>query len=222
MTFGTKLLNLLFPPHCPLCGKIQDEVGVCPLCQQTAPWIGEDVAPATGEFFDSCYAPLWYTGLAKTSFHRYKFSNRKEYHKFYAKWMVQSIEGRHDHSFDCVTWAPLHRWRLRRRGYDQSKLLAHEIAKELELPVVSLLIKCRNTSPQSTLHDVAERRANSMGAYRMAKGVTVSNLRVLLVDDVLTTGSTLSECARILRTHGATSVDCVALARADHIPKQLK
>ncbi len=214
MSIKETLLNLLFPHRCPFCWKIGDEEGICPSCQGTLPWIVEGTAPAKGEFFQGCYAPLWYSGWVRPSIHRYKFGGRQLYAPLYATLMAQSLEGQLAHRPHCILWSPLSRRRLCRRGYDQSFLLARELSAQLDIPLVAGLEKWRNTKPQSSLKDESARRANSMGAYRMAEGISVEGKRILLVDDVVTSGSTLSECARILLTAGALEVNCVTLARA--------
>ncbi len=214
MEVGSVLLNLFFPPRCPICGQLGKSQDICPNCQQSMPWILEGVAPAKGEFFQGCYAPLWYRDEVRASFHRFKFGGKTCYARHYATLMVQCIEDHLEERPHCVIWAPIGRRRRLRRGYDQSQLLAEELAKQLGIPLVKGLEKWRDTKPQSSLTDDSARRANSMGAYRMAKGVDVCGQRILLVDDIITSGSTLSECARILRTAGADSILCVAFARA--------
>ena len=114
--------------------------------------------------------------------------------------------------FDTVTWVPVSRKRLKRRGYDQARLLAEEAARVLEVPALPLLSKTRDTPPQSGLEEAGQRRANVLGVYRAPDAA--AGLRVLLADDVVTTGSTLSECARTLLTAGAAEVVCVTLAQA--------
>ncbi len=213
MKLKTVLMNLFFPPHCPFCGEIKDREGLCPQCQQSLPWVAEGVLPETGEFFQGCYAPLWYKEMARTSFHRYKFEGRKNYRRIYATLMVQTIQGEISPRPEYILWAPISRNRLRRRGYDQSRLLAEEMARQMDIPLLNGLEKWRDTKPQSSLDGESARRANCMGAYRMRDGVDVRGKNLLLVDDIITSGSTLSECSRILQMAGARSIWCVTLAR---------
>ena len=102
---------------------------------------------------------------------------------------------------------------LRERGYDQARLLAKATAKTLGMPLTPTLYKQRNTQPQSGTGDAAKRRANITGAYRMKKDADVTGKRILLIDDIVTTGSTLSECARVLGKAGAEQVVCATVAR---------
>lgn len=219
MLLKTILLDLLFPPRCPICGEMKEHQDICPQCQESMPWIGAGEHPAQGEFFQDCYAPLWYRGQVRASFHRFKFGGRRIYDQCYATLMVQCIEDRLEPKPDYIVWAPISRRRLGRRGYDQSLLLAREVSNQLEIPLLHGLEKWRDTPPQSTLHEISARRANSLGAYRMRKDVSVEGKNLLLIDDVLTSGSTLSECARILRTAGAAQVRCLTFARADQREK---
>ena len=115
--------------------------------------------------------------------------------------------------FDAVTWAPVSALRRFCRGYDQSQLLARTVGKELDIPVQRLLKKQRHTPAQSRL-TTEERRANVLGAYRFAGKQSVAGKRILLIDDVFTTGATAEECARVLLTAGAKGVSCAAVAAA--------
>ena len=192
---GSALLDLLFPPRCPFCRRLLTErhALLCPDCQRTLPWLEGDSARRTGEFFGVCVSPLAYRGP-------------------FGQLMAQCVRDQLDGRFDCVTWAPLSARRLRQRGYDQARLLAEEAARVLEVPALPLLSKTRDTPPQSGLEEAGQRRANVLGVYRAPDAA--AGLRVLLADDVVTTGSTLSECARTLLTAGAAEVVCVTLAQA--------
>ena len=112
-----------------------------------------------------------------------------------------------------ISWIPLSKKRLRQRGYDQARLIAEEIAAKTGLPCRQLLQKVKNNSAQSLTRDAKQRRENVAGVYALDDGADVSGLRILLVDDVVTTGATMSEAARILRKEGAKSVFGVTLAR---------
>ena len=116
--------------------------------------------------------------------------------------------------FDMLTWVPVSRLRKLRRGYDQVELLAKAVGRELGLSPVPTLKKIRNNRPQSRLKDPAARRANVLGAYRLLEGAAVKGQRVLLLDDILTTGATAGECARVLLSAGAKEVHCAAVAAA--------
>ena len=210
------LLDLLFPPRCVFCGKLlaTGERDFCARCQKELPWLEGPAAEQTGEFFSLCAAPLRYQGVVRDSIRRYKFKGRQGYHKAYGKLVAQCV---HDHlagKYDLITWVPLSEKRRRERGYDQAFLLASAAALELGDVAVETLRKSRHTDAQSGLEGEAERRANVLGAYAAVDPELLAGKRVLLIDDVVTTGATFSECARVLRTMGAKDVVCAALARA--------
>ena len=115
---------------------------------------------------------------------------------------------------DVLVWVPVSWQRRLARSYDQVELLARVISKELGIPVVRALKKIRHTPPQSSLKTAAERRANVLGAFRVVLPEAVAGKRVILLDDVITTGATLSECGRVLNLAGAAQIHGAALAVA--------
>lgn len=216
MRLGTAILNLLFPPKCPFCHKVLEEpgAGLCPDCQTGLPWLTEKAAERSVEFADGCYSPLAYRNRVRDGVHHYKFHRCRASAGPFGTLMAQCARDHLLETPDAVTWTPLSRKRLRQRGFDQAELLARAVGKELGVPVVPLLEKVRNTQPQSSLTEKAQREANARGAYRLRAGVQVSGQRLLLVDDVVTSGSTLGECAYLLKQGGAQRVWCLTLAQA--------
>lgn len=211
------LLDLLFPPRCVFCRRLlhRGEEGICPRCQQELPWALGAEAEQTGEFFSLCASPLWYQDQVRASFHRYKFKGVRGYSRTYGRLVAQCVQDHLAGRYDLITWVPLSRARLRQRGYDQAMLLASAAALELDDVAAETLRKVRDTEAQSGLgKNDASRRANVLSAYQVTDPALVEGRRVLLIDDIVTTGSTLSECARVLRTAGATDVVCAALARS--------
>ena len=116
-------------------------------------------------------------------------------------------------TYDLITWVPVSPKTLRRRGYDQAQLLAQETARALAAQAVPLLEKTRDTPPQSSLTQGRQRRANVAGVYTAPHPAQVAGQRVLLLDDILTTGATLNEAARTLRQAGARQVVAAAFCR---------
>lgn len=121
--------------------------------------------------------------------------------------------------FDILTYVPTAFLRRLRRGYDQMELLCNEVGKELGVTPVKTLRKVRNTPPQSGIKDISRRRANVLGAYQAACTESLAGKRILLLDDVITTGATISECARVLLTAGAKEVFCASMAVTQHNKK---
>jgi ComF family protein len=166
-----------------------------------------------GEGFSRCAAPLFYEGEVRASILRFKFKDMSGYSKLYGKLMARRISSDLKDSYDLITWVPLSKERLKKRGYDQAMLLALAVALELDDVAVETLIKHTDVPAQSGAGDAAKRKANIYGAYRASDPELILGKRILLVDDVMTTGSTLSECAVTLREAGAAEVVCAALAK---------
>ena len=145
---------------------------------------------------------------------RYKFCNARSYGHSYGRLLAMKLLREYPQGFDCLTWVPVSRLREFRRGYDQVELLAKAVGRELGISPVPLLKKVRHNRPQSGLHGAEKRRANVLGAYRVIAPAGVAGKRILLLDDILTTGSTAGECARVLLTAGAKEVHCAVIAAA--------
>ena len=211
-----RALDLLFPPKCPFCQSILETPAdpVCPACQKSLPWLVGRAGERKVDFIQGCCSPLAYRGAVREAIHRYKFSGVRAYARPFGLLMAQCVQDRPEMAADLVTWAPLSRKRRRERGYDQGELLARAMAKRLGLPAVPTLVKARHTQPQSGLDSAEARRANALGAYAFLPGADVAGRHVLLADDVVTSGATLSECARTLLEAGAAEVWCVTLAQA--------
>lgn len=127
--------------------------------------------------------------------------------------MLMHHLGEFVNSADVISYVPLSRQRLRSRGYDQARLLAEYLAKASGKRCVPVLKKHRNTAPQSGTGGAEERKKNIKGAYVPLNSKDFRGLTVLLTDDIVTTGSTVSECAAVLKTAGAKSVYAVTVAQ---------
>ena len=216
MTWSDWALDLLFPPKCPYCQELLEGsyVPACTRCQPVLPWLVGTQGERKVDFTAGCLSPLAYRDKVVDSIHRFKFSDRASYARAYGILVAQCVRDHWDKPLDGVTWTPLSRQRRRERGYDQAQLLAKWTARELELPVLGMLDKVRDIPPQSGIQDDARRRANVLGAYRLRRDARPEGMNLLLVDDVVTSGSTLSECARLLSGAGAETVVCATLAQA--------
>ncbi len=208
------LLDLLYPPRCAFCHKFvkNGSVRICPGCEGMLPYT-KDFGKQKIEFVAQCVAPLYYEKDVRESLLRYKFESCSGYAKAYAPLVADCIRQTISDKFDILSWIPVSRKRLRERGYDQAELLAKAVAKELNLKPEPVLKKIRNTQPQSGTGTAEKRRANIAGAYRVLKPERVSGKRILLIDDIVTTGSTVRECAKTLGLAGADAVYCAAVAR---------
>ncbi len=208
------IAHLLYPWKCVFCESVLKDTDICRECEEKLPYTVGDSAMQKFPFIDKCVSPLYYKDKVRASVHRYKFGGCSAYSRRYAALMSDCVENNLDcRSIDVISWIPLSKKRLRQRGYDQARLLAEEIAAKTGLPCRQLLQKIKNNSAQSLTRDAKQRRENVAGVYALDDGADVSGLRILLVDDVVTTGATMSEAARILRKAGAKSVFGVTLAR---------
>ncbi len=213
--FIDKLLDLMFPPRCPFCRAIlkDHETLLCGSCRRTLPWTSGATQKQSFRHVESCVSPLFYDGEVRRSLLRYKFGGLSVYAPKYAELMCGCVE-ENGLSFDLISWAPLGRKRLRKRGYDQAKLLALALSERLGRPCEQLLIKTKDNPPQSGTGSAEKRRANVAGVYRVTEPSFVKDRRILLVDDIVTTGATLGECAKALKAAGAVSVCAATLSRS--------
>ncbi|MBD5085276.1 MAG: ComF family protein [Clostridiales bacterium] len=209
------LLDLLYPPKCPFCGRVLErgEEGWCASCQEDLPWVGPGEI-RTVDFCDACLSPLWYRDGVREGMHRYKFGGGRGHAQLFGLLMAQCLQDRWEDPVDLITWVPLHPKRRRERGYDQAELLARRVGELAGLSVENTLEKVRATAVQSGISEEEARRANVEDAYRVLPGLDLTGKRIVLVDDVVTTGATLSECAAALRQAGAASVAGLTFARA--------
>ena len=208
------LWDLLYPEKCLLCGKVleKQEMDLCHHCRVVAPEFGgfHNKIP----FLDSCTALWYYEGDVRRSLLRYKFYGRRNYAPGYGRLLAMKLLKEEKADFDLLTFIPISDRRRRKRGYDQVELLAQFLGQELKIGPVATLKKLRHNKPQSGITGHAQRRANVLGAYGLRPGVDVKGKRILLLDDIITTGATAGEAARVLLTAGAKEVHCGAVAAA--------
>ena len=208
----TWLLDLIYPPKCVVCHKLLESsrAPVCPHCMDNLP--EHDGADPHVRFADRCVATCFYEEPLRASIHRFKFGGCRQYAAVYGKWMAVTIGDKLAGKFDLITWAPVSRKRLKSRGYDQAELLCRALARELGMTPERMLEKHTDNPAQSGMSSAEARRKNARGVYRVTDAERVAGARILLIDDIVTTGATLSECCRVLRAAGAADVVCAALA----------
>ena len=205
-----RLLDLLYPPRCAFCRRLlnEREQGVCRFCRRRYENTGFRRELKNGLL---CIAPFRYEGAVRDSLLRYKFHGAAAYGAAYAEFLAKCID-ESEISCDIITWVPLSRRRLRTRGYDQARILAEETGKRLGIPCERLLNKKIDTRPQSGIHDAAQRQKNAEGVYECCAPEKVRGKRVLVIDDIVTTGATLSACASQLQKAGSGAVYAAAAA----------
>ena len=218
-SFGALVKNILFPKRCIYCGRVQGFAPVC-VCADSLErcrLIGHAVrADADGRllrFLKGIVGCYWYRDPIRRGIHRMKFAGAKGSAIFFGQEMAQTVRrALPGVRFDAVVPVPSTRRELRERGYDVPLLMAREIASALEIPLWNdILIKSGETRRQHTLSK-EERRENLKNVFAVQDAQRLRRRRILLCDDVSTTGTTLEECARPLKRAGAAEVWGVVLA----------
>lgn len=249
MSLFTRFIDLVYPPRCPLCRTfLRDErvringkdLLLChpcsrafvPIASPLCPLCGRPFSSGAGEdrvcedclrkrpFFDKARGPFLYEGPVMALIQQFKYNGKSHLAgilgpllaSFATTWL-QSLES------PLIVPVPLHPKRLRERGFNQSLLLAGHVKEALSADLDALsLRRTRPTRPQTGLKS-AERRRNLRGAFGVVEKKAVKGRRVILVDDVSTTGTTLNECARVLKRAGADRVFGLVLAKTATGPR---
>ena len=212
MSLRERILDFFFPPRCAFCGALLEESRgkICSACRKALPRTPDTERKCA--LVRAYTAPLYYEEPVRRGMLAYKFGNAPARGAVFGRMIGEDLLRRDAVDFDLITWVPLSAKRRRSRGYDQAQILAESAAKVLGKTAVPLLRKTRNASPQSRLASAEARRANISGCYAVRSAEAVRGKHILLIDDIITTGSTISECARMLLTAGAASVRGAALA----------
>ncbi len=232
------LFQLVFPDDCRVCGEPLREISRIPVCGAclrepqaliTEYFCRDCKAPFVNPFplddagrcslcrlgltgFDAAYTFGSYEETLRELIHLFKYSKVRPLAKPLGALIARAIP--REQRFDVIISMPLH-WKKRwSRGYNQSDLLAKEIARRWGVPVKKIVRRVKATEPQAGLSH-SKRRLNMRGAFAMRRGADVKGLRVLVIDDVLTTGATASACAKVLKRAGARHVAVAAVARTD-------
>ncbi len=216
------IINWLFPPKCVFCRSLlaPQETDSCHSCRQNAPEFPG--AKIHFSFLAQWTAVWYYKDTVRKSILRFKFYNQRSYAQTYGRCLAMKLHKENMDTFDILTWVPVSWQRRLTRGYDQVELLANATAQELQTAAVPTLKKIRHTPPQSGFRTASRRRANVLGSYRAIDPAQIQGKHILLLDDIITTGATASECARTLLTAGAKQVSFAAIAVASHEKHQKK
>lgn len=213
-----KLLQMisawLYPDKCILCGKLlqKQETDLCRSCRIDAPEC--PVNRSKYPYLNSWIALWYYEDNVRRSLLHYKFYGKRHYANAYARLLGMKLLREEKLDVDVITWVPISQKRKRQRGFDQVELLADKLGQELCTEPMPLLKKIRNNAVQSGIVGQAERRANVLGVYQVIDPEKIEGKRILLLDDILTTGATVGECARVLLTAGAKEVHVAVIAAA--------
>lgn len=224
------LIDTLLPWRCVVCGLSCSGQGICAPCKAGLPW--NDIAcfacalpmtsaddPLCGAclvkppVFDSTFSPLLFKFPIDRLIHKFKFQRDLASGAVLASLLAGKLSLLEAPMPDLLLAVPMHRFRLLHRGFNQSFEIARQLGNLLDVPVaVHELQRLRHTPAQSGL-DAKSRRKNLKGAFRW-RGRSLKGMNVALVDDVMTTGSTISECTRVLKQKGVLNVSAWTVARA--------
>jgi competence protein ComFC len=229
------LLELFYPSNCVGCGRPQSRgTLLCDQCKETSPRIRapfcrrcsrpfegvivgefscpncEDRTPA----FNCAVSNYQAKGILRELIHRYKYGRQFYLRRVLAEFLVEAMQDARiqEDPADGLVPVPLHPTRLRERGFNQADALAETLSRRTRVPILRCIERRRYTNTQ-TRFDRVERRQNLRNAFALRKGIDVSGKHLILLDDVVTTGSTLHECALVLRAAGAESVRAITVAR---------
>lgn len=220
------------PPICLLCGAsgtngrdlcagcaddLPQNVAACPSCAFPLASGGDGLCQHCQSHsshswtFDRAFAPFLYRPPVSYLIRGLKYNGRLSHARLLGELFAASLAARDAPPPDCIVPVPLHPLRLRERGFNQATELARAAARQYRIPLLEGLRRVRHTTPQIQL-DAQHRRTNPLGAFALGRASIGS--RVAIMDDVITTASTVAECARILRAGGATDIEIWAIARA--------
>lgn len=217
-----KLLSIIYPNRCICCGKIIKDKYFCENCRGS-------IKPIELKTCDDCGLPLslcsckfnfyYFRGMVscfenadktRDAFYDFKFKDQYLSGGYFAGEMARRVKSKYfDVDFDFACTVPSHRSTVNERGYDQTEVLAKKMAKLLKIPFKRALCQPKRTVKQHETEGIEGRYSNVRGKYRVRKGADIKNKKILLADDIKTTGATLSECARELMLAGADEVYAV-------------
>lgn len=201
-----KKLKKILPPVCLKCSKPIDYNSSDCLCPECS------VYDKSFEMVKSLFS---YEGIIKDGIYSFKYYNKPYFYKFFGNCLLNYMNEINYNNFDYITSVPLHKSKMRTRGYNQSELLAKYLAKKLYIPYIDALKRTKKTPKQSE-QSKEDRRKNLKGAFTIKTPLKFGNIKnsnVLLVDDVYTTGSTADECSKALIEFGVSKIYVITIAR---------
>lgn len=226
------IINSLYPPVCPVCEKVIDKKQlICEKCKNEIALVKEPTCVKCGKplntndklyckdcnkkihIYDKSLAVFEYTKGFKATMYRFKYSNAREYGKFFAK-VANDIYGSQLKQWDIqvIIPVPLYKKKEVTRGYNQAKVFGKALSHVTGIPLEDkLIIRRKSTVPQKELSDEM-RRINLEKAFAVEKQKAIGYTSVLLVDDIYTTGSTLDACAKVLKASGIKKVYCMCVS----------
>lgn len=216
MGFKNYILDMLFPIYCLGCNQSGDFL--CPNCLKKIPLNHQIVYPKKSPLFGLLVASFYKQPILKEAIHKYKYDFVQSLAKPLACLMIKKLNGCHwfKKNYTLIIPIPLYKKRLRWRGFNQAELLASQISQSLNIPLMNnLLIRTKYNLPQVKIKNTEQRKTNIKNAFQinLENQINLKNKTIILIDDVLTTGATLEECARVLQKAGAKEIWGLVLAR---------
>lgn len=217
---GAFTLDLIFPNRCPLCGEVINwKYEYCQGCFEELPYTGEEFCRGCGNIssscichrnenlFSRCYAAFYYLDSAKGGVVYLKNTKNDVFPRLFAEKIRSDIESdSYKFKADCIVPVPMSKTKLRKRGFNQAEVLADALGKQLNIPICSdALVKSISFVAQHKL-SAARRKSNASHLYSVGKNIDIKDKTVIIVDDVMTTGSTINSCAEILLEMGAEKI----------------
>ena len=238
-TFVDSFLELLYPEKniCQICGTYDTSIGDCYICNNCLSKLEKINEPfckicnkslahnpnleiceeciKSPRSFEISKSPYRYKGSVKKLIHDYKYCNKPFYYKLFGNLLVQYMKENSYIYFDYIISVPLHKIKLRKRGFNQSKLIAKYIQKNLSIPYIDALKRVNNTEKQSNLSKY-NRQNNLKNAFIIKNKKVASFIKdknILIIDDIFTTGATINECSKVLKSSGANKIYALTISR---------
>lgn len=214
MNFINSALDYFFPPICGMCGEINENY-ICNNCYENIKKIKKCVINEYNNRNFSKHLYIFrYEGIIRNKIIEYKFEDKGYLYKMFAKIILSDKKTcNFIKKYDVIIPVPISKKRKKKRGYNQSELVANELAQKLNQDIwTDIIIKKKDNKPQSELNKL-ERIKNVEDIYEINKPIEVENKKVLLLDDIYTTGSTVNEIARKLKQNQTQEIGVITLAK---------
>lgn len=210
------LRSFFFPERCPYCHKrIEYDKIACESCRALFP---ETYCMNYAKGGYPCCSPFFYKGIFARAVKRFKFNGVIQNSEKFAVVVADCINKSFNvNDIDIITYVPMHRKKQMIRGYNQSELLARDISKILGIPYKKLLDKTKENKEQHKCLTQAQRRDNVKGVYKKLDNQDIKGKTILVIDDIITTGYTLGECAKILSKHSKSTILCATVCAKNNI-----
>lgn len=215
MNFLDCVLNFIFPPVCGICLRIGKKY-ICEDCMELIKFKSLNKIDTYNDknFKEHLYI-LKYEGIIRKRMLDYKFKDKSYLHRSFSEIILNSKENiEFIKKYDVLIPVPIHKTRMKKRGYNQSEIIAKDLAYEIKSIRLEnkVLIKTKNIVAQSSLNK-KQREENIQNVYQVKNKEKIINKKVLILDDIYTTGSTVNECARMLKEVGCKEVGVITIAK---------